>query len=215
MAEGGSLYLVDCDSASRRQMARQLGERGFDVWPFLAPGELLDLLPRLRPSPLLVGVRRGDSNIALIEDLCGRGFEWPIIAYSGDADVPTAVAAMRHGAIDFLEMPVDRARLELALRAAEDRLERVTSMGAAAEDARSRLARLTAREREVAAALLSGSCNKRVAHILGISVRTAEMHRAHLMAKLEVRNIAEAAVLLARTGFPDSSIHAPRLASAA
>jgi len=206
MARSGSLYLVDGDAMARRQMARQLAERGFDVWPFLTPSELLDLLPKLRPSAILIGL--GDDcggGLDLIADLAGRELDWPVIAYSSAADVATAVAAMRLGAIDFLEAPADPARLSGALQAAAERLDRLATLGEAANEARAKLGRLTAREREVAAALLSGGCNKTVAHRLGISVRTAEMHRAHLMAKLEVRNIAEAAVLLARTGFADGT----------
>ena len=137
----------------------------------------------------------------MVAALCERGKSWPVIALDAEPDVATAVAAMRAGAADFLRKPADRELLDRALSTAwaslRDGLQRMGDR----EDALALLERLTRREEEVAAALLTGLSNKRAAHLLGISVRTVEMHRGHLMSKLGVRNMAEAAVLLARAGF--------------
>jgi two-component system response regulator FixJ len=182
-------------------MARRLAERGVEAWPLLSAGELLDLLSRLRPSVVVLSLSGpAQGGLDLLAELKRRGIDWPIIAYSADADVATAVAAMRLGAIDFLEAPLDPQLLTAALATARSRLEEFAENRHLIEEARERLARLTRRERDVAASLLAGNSNKTVAHALGISVRTAEMHRAHLIAKLEVRTIAEAAVVLSRAG---------------
>lgn len=202
MLDTASVYLVDADKASRGLMSRWLAERGIEAWPFGGAAELSDLAGQLRPSIVLLSFDSlvGDP-LALLDRLTGRSTDWPVIAYGGHADVATAVATMRRGALDFLEMPLDPHLFDAAFIAARDRLDRSFVDRRLTEAARERAARLTARERDVASALLRGESNKNVAYALGISVRTVEMHRANLIAKLEVRNIAEAAVLLARAGF--------------
>lgn len=206
MLESASVYLVDADTDSRRLMARRLAECGVEAWPLLGAAELLDLLGRLRPSVLILSLGSpARDGLDLLASLTQRGVDWPAIAYGADAEVATAVAAMRLGAIDFLEAPPHPRRLANALAAARLHLERHTMVRALVEEARERLARLTPRERDVASALMRGDSNKKVAHALGISVRTVEMHRAHLIAKLKVCNIAEAAVLLARADLPEAT----------
>jgi two-component system, LuxR family, response regulator FixJ len=203
MSEEAAIYLVDGDGGSRRRLARQLGERGIDVWPFGTGAALLRIVDKLRPSCILLDIRiDGGRGIDLIARLQARGKAWPVIALDADANVASAVAAMRQGAVDFLRKPADQGLLDRALSAAWARLRQGVEADDAIEEARVLLARLTPREEEVAAALLEGLSNKRAAHLLGISVRTVEMHRAHLMFKLGARNMAEAAVHLARAGFP-------------
>ena len=107
---------------------------------------------------------------------------------------------MKLGALDFLEKPVDSAKLAAALLPAWNALEASLEQGEARRIAQNRLARLTARELDISLALFGGRSNKTVAHELGISVRTVEMHRAHIMAKLGVKSIAEAAVMATHAG---------------
>lgn len=202
MPERAFLYLVDGDRDSRRELASRLADGDIETWPFDTAAGFLQILDKLRPSCVLLDMRTDGGGVELVAALRERGKAWPVIVLDAEPDVATAVAAMRAGALDFLRKPVDLRLLDRALsrawalrcdglRAVDDR-----------QDSLARLARLTRREEEVAAALLSGLSNKRAAHLLGISVRTVEMHRGHLMAKLRVRNMAEAAVLLARAGFP-------------
>ena len=202
MSKGAFLYLVDGDRDSRRELASRLADRGIETWPFDSAAGFLQLLDKLRPSCVLLDIRidggRGPELVAALRD---RGTAWPVIALDSKPDVATAVAAMRAGAVDFLRKPAEREPLDRALATAWQRLRDDLQTAGDRDDALARVARLTRREAEVAAALLAGHSNKRAAHQLGISVRTVEMHRAHLTAKLEVRNMAEAAVLLARAGF--------------
>jgi two-component system response regulator FixJ len=119
---------------------------------------------------------------------------------SGTPDLETAVAAMKLGALDFLTKPVGAPALAAALEPAFGRLEKSLETCEERRRASDRLARLSQREFDIVLALIAGQSNKTVAHMLGISVRTVEMHRAHIMAKLEVKTLAEAAVLATQAG---------------
>ena len=115
----------------------------------------------------------------------------PVIAMTGQGDVQTAVRAMKAGAVDFLEKPFDDDTLLNAIAAALARSVRPDRDGEALEAA-GRLAALSRREREVLDALMAGHPNKVIAYDLGISVRTVEVHRARMMDRLGVRQLAEA-----------------------
>ena len=184
-------------------LAPKLEQRGFEVWTFDTVGGFLAVVDTLRPSCILLDVD-GGRRIDVILRLRERTGGWPIIAVDAHPSVATAVDAMRAGAVDFLEKAGDCARLDLALLNASVSLRHLLDEARERQDALTRLARLTPREKEVAASILSGLSNKRTAYLLGISVRTVEMHRGHLMAKLAVRNMAEAGVLLAGIGFGEA-----------
>jgi two-component system response regulator FixJ len=115
----------------------------------------------------------------------------PVIVMTGHGDVQTAVRAMKAGAVDFIEKPFND---EVLLSTIEAALARgaATDRNREAEDAAWRIAKLSRREREVLDALVSGRPNKVIAFDLGISVRTVEVHRARMMERLGVRQLAEA-----------------------
>lgn len=206
MSHPAILYLLDGDRESRRVLAGQLAGRGLETWPFDTVSGFLQMLDKLRPSCVFLDVRmEGGRAAGLVAVLRARATTWPVIALDREPDVETAVAAMRSGAVDFLRQPVDDGHLDRALAAAWASLRDGLEAFGERQDALERRARLTPREEQVAAALLAGLSNKRAGHELGISVRTVEMHRAHLISKLGVRNMAEAASLLARGGFPRPS----------
>lgn len=201
-----SIYLLDGDQSSRRLLAARLGERGFEVWPFDTVDRFLAVLGTLRPACILLDVGIGSGHgVELIAHLRERSGGWPVVALDSAPKITTAVAAVRAGAEDFLEKTGDRDRLDRVLRAACSSLREAAEATGGRLDALARLASLTPREREVANSVLRGHSNKRAAYLLGISVRTVEMHRGRVMAKLGVRNMAEAAVLLAGLGFGDAS----------
>lgn len=151
------------------------------------------------PSCLLLDVRMpGMSGLALFDRLVERDLlpALPVIFLTGHGDVPTAVAAVKRGAFDFVEKPFsDNAlvdRIEQALAASRAHLERLRSRGKLALA----LAELTEREREVMQLVIDGKPNKLVADALGISVRTVEVHRARVFDKMKVRSAVELANLL-------------------
>jgi RNA polymerase sigma factor (sigma-70 family) len=133
----------------------------------------------------------GASGIDLQAALRSRGSQLPVVVITADGDVPSARAAFRADALDFLEKPFDDAQLRAAIDAAfareEQRLEKEKTRRQDAE----KLERLTPREREVLERAAQGLHAKEIAAELGISPRTVEVHKARIMEKLGVRNVAE------------------------
>ncbi|WP_425256655.1 response regulator transcription factor [Rubrivivax sp. RP6-9] len=151
------------------------------------------------PSCLLLDVRMpGTSGLVLFERLVERGLQaaLPVIFLTGHGDVPTAVAAVKRGAFDFVEKPFSNNalvdRVEQALQASAAALLRRRD----AAGVQRALAELTEREREVMALVIDGRPNKAIADQLAISVRTVEVHRARVFEKMNVKSAVELANLL-------------------
>ncbi len=160
--------------------------RGTATWP-------------VSPSCLLLDVRMpGTSGLVLFERLIERGLLslMPVIFLTGHGDVPTAVAAVKRGAFDFVEKPFsDNAlvdRVEQALQSSAEALLRRRDE----TSVRRRLAELTDRERDVMHLVIDGLANKLIADQLNISVRTVEVHRARVFEKMDVKSAVELANLL-------------------
>jgi FixJ family two-component response regulator len=201
MSHRRTVYVVERDLACRRLLISHLAQIGAEPWPFAGGDEFLGMLDHLAPACVLLDMDlEAPDGLAVLAELVRRQPEWPVVALSGRGDLPLAVEAMKIGAIDFLEKPASAARLAAALAPAWTALQRAVEAGEARRIAGERLARLTRRELDISLGLFSGRSNKAIAHDLGISVRTVEMHRAHVMAKLGVRSLAEAAVLATQAG---------------
>ena len=154
------------------------------------------------PSCLLLDVRMpGMSGLSRFDRLVERGLTeaLPVIFLTGHGDVPTAVAAVKRGAFDFVEKPfsdnalVDRVEQALAVSTQTLALRRE------GEGVRKRLAELTERERDVMRLVVEGRPNKLIADALGISVRTVEVHRARVFEKMDVKSAVELTNLLRET----------------
>ncbi|HEX8194420.1 MAG TPA: LuxR C-terminal-related transcriptional regulator [Allosphingosinicella sp.] len=194
-----TVYLIDDQSSSRRDLIARLGDLDLETWPFAAAAQFTSLLPQLQPAPLLLSMdlEPGGAGLAILDEMAASGRQWPVVAFGTDADMRTAVEAMKRGAVDFLAMPVPAPQFAAAVEAALALLDEAAGERALREDAQARLAALTPRELEVVRALVGGMGNKTAAHRLGLSVRTVEMHRSRLLRKLGVRSLAEAAILVA------------------
>ncbi|MDQ4087747.1 MAG: LuxR C-terminal-related transcriptional regulator [Pseudomonadota bacterium] len=199
-------------------LTRHVSAVGAEAWPFASGADFLAILEHLAPACILLDMDDSDvPGIEVLAEMVARQIAWPAIAISGREELQLAVEAMKLGAIDFLRMPLSREVLALALAPAWKALERVVEAAEARRAAQERLARLTAREMDVLLALLGGRYNKAIAHDFGISVRTVEMHRAHIMAKLDVKSLAEAALLAPQAGLNLTGNHsaAPKVRGAA
>jgi len=200
------VYLVDDEDVVRDALAwllrtRRLlseGHASGDAFASFLNGKTPADWPT-SPSCLLLDVRMpGLSGLALFDRLVERGFAemLPVIFLTGHGDVPTAVAAVKQGAFDFVEKPFsDNAlvdRVELALLRSEAALER----RAGKRQVERALAELTEREREVMNLVVEGRPNKLIADALDISVRTVEVHRARVFEKMNVKSAVELANLL-------------------
>lgn len=196
-----TVYLIDGDALDRRDLAFRLGSMGIEAWPFSAADTFLlkarDLQPKLVLLDLDSAAARGAE---LIGALKRAGNDWPIIAMSRGMDVPSAVDSMKLGFIDLLMKPVDEAQLLSAIRIGSTLLARRLQAGAIRAAAEAKVTTLTSRELSVCKGLAAGDPNKVVAYNLGISVRTVEAHRSHIMMKLSVRSVAEVCGLLAQAG---------------
>ena len=199
MSHQRTVYVVEGDAQIRRSLVINLASVGAEAWPFGSGSEFLEIFGHLMPGCVLLDMDSADG-LEVLDALVRRETGWPILAMSAQSNVSLAVEAMKRGALDFLEKPVEAPKLAAALLPAWTALESSLERGEARRVAQDRLARLTARELDISIALFSGRSNKAVAHELGISVRTVEMHRAHIMAKLGVKSIAEAAVMATHAG---------------
>ena len=199
-------YLVDDDEAIRRSASFMLKTSGFHVETFASGIDFLRAARGLDPGCVLVDVRMPEiDGLAVQAELKARGIALPVIVMTGHGDVTVAVAAMKAGAVDFLEKPFEKAEL---LAAMDDGFARIGDSGHRAERAAIaviRLEALTPRESDVLHGLVNGLPNKTIGYDLGISPRTVEIHRAHLMAKLEVRSLAEALRIAFAAGWSEPS----------
>jgi two-component system response regulator FixJ len=153
---------------------------------------VLDAAASLSSGCILLDLQMpGMDGIELLRRLGKLGVELPVIVVTGHGDVPTAVKAMKAGALDFIEKPIDEDLLLATINAALAETK-PSARDHEAVRAAELMARLSPRERQVLDGVAVGRPNKLIAYDLGISVRTVEVHRAHMLDRLGVRNIAEA-----------------------
>jgi two-component system, LuxR family, response regulator FixJ len=184
--------VVDDDAGARTSLRLLLKSLGLAAATYESAAAFLASYDPEQPGCLLLDIRMPEmSGLELQERLNQRGNLCPIIFLTGHGDVPMAVEAMQQGAFDFLQKPFrDQELLDRVQRAlAKDRSRRDELRGN--ESVRQRLDSLTARETEVLDLVTTGAPNKIIAHKLGISQRTVEIHRAHVMEKMGADSLAE------------------------
>ncbi len=193
MSEGKLVHLVDDDDSVRRSVGFMLKTSGYQVKSYEFGDELVRQAKSLETGCILLDIRMpGMDGLAVQQALQDHGVTLPVIIMTGHGDVPLSVRAMKAGAIDFIEKPFEKEVLLTAIELGFSSLDRSESGRDRAKEASVRLHALTPREREVLDGLAKGLPNKTIAYDLGISPRTVEIHRANLMAKLEVRSLSEA-----------------------
>jgi two-component system response regulator FixJ len=187
------VHLVDDDGAIRRSASFMLKTSGYQVRSYESGVELLKSPGELSQGCILLDIRMpGMDGLEVQQVLRDKGVMLPVIIMTGHGDVTLAVRAMKAGAIDFIEKPFEKATLLGAIEQGMKRLSDVERGHDLAKEATVRLGALTPRERDVLGGLAQGLPNKTIAYDLGISPRTVEIHRANLMAKLEVRSLSGA-----------------------
>jgi len=187
-----TVFVVDDDAAVRQGLRFMLRAAGYSVEAFPSARSFLEEYDPRRGGCLLLDVQMPQmSGLELQQRINVRGWRIPVIFITGHGTVQLAIAAVKAGAFDFIEKPLrEEALLESIERALhwndwayEERLERATLQG--------RLALLTPREREVFELVAAGEPNKVIARHLGISFRTVELHRAHIIEKLQARSLSD------------------------
>ncbi|NVD74511.1 response regulator transcription factor [Duganella sp. BJB1802] len=185
----GLVHLVDDQPAVLKALARLLGAAGYTVRAYAGAQDFLDALADAADGCLVLDLSMpGMDGLALQQALAARAPHLPIIFLTGHGDIDSGVRAMKLGAADFLTKPVDDARLIAAIEAALAQQRRQRDADAELAAIRQRLATLTPRETEVLELLVEGLLNKQVAAALGTVEKTVKVHRARVMAKMQVRS---------------------------
>jgi len=191
----GAVYLVDDDTAVQRGVAALLRAADYETSVFKSAEEFLARLPQLDldRAALLVDVYMpGMQGLELQERLRAEGAPLPVIVMTAHGDIPMAVRAMRNGAIDFLQKPFTAEEVTSALdRAFMNGASAPSSPPCAPSHLADAYASLTPRERAVFESVVGGATNKEIARALSISPRTVEVHRQHIMTKMDAANFAE------------------------
>ena len=200
-ASPSTVFVVDDDASVLRSLGRILRSMGFAVELFDSPRSFLERCDLGRAGCVLLDFAMPQlSGVEVQQRLLDAGSLLTIVFLSGAGNIPASVSAMKAGAIDFLVKPASDEELRCAIvraleRNAQFRLERD-----AKEDIVGRYMTLTAREREVMRYLLSGKRNKQIAYELGIVEKTIKVHRARILAKLQVRSLVNLFELATRAG---------------
>lgn len=196
-----TVFIVDDDSAMREALRQTLELAGFNVETHANGSSFLAACKKDCTGCLLLDVAMpGMSGQEVQAALIERGVRMPIIFLTGHGDIPMAVRAVQAGALDFLEKPVrsahllERVRHALALDEERHRTE------GDAQQIQQRYERLSQREREVMALVITGQSSKEIARRLDLSPRTVEAHRTHVMSKMGVANVAELVSMAAYCG---------------
>lgn len=196
-----TVHVVDDDELLRAFAAETLAPAGYRVVQH-PTGDAF--LARLEDGPagcILLDIHMpGLSGLQVQEALNARDLDWPVVVLTGRSEVRVAVEAMKNGAFEFLEKPYEPPALLSVLEAAFQAFEADREARAGAARARALVAALSPREVQVLRGLLAGMPNKIMAHALGLSVRTVEIYRGHLMDKLQARGLSAAVRLALAAG---------------
>ena len=196
-----TIFIVDDDRSVRTALARLMRSRKLRAETFASAQEFLDRQPPDAPGCIVLDLKMpGVTGLELQEDLTTAGINLPIVFLTGHGDVPASVTAMKGGAVDFFEKPVDEDELMDAIKQAvewdvhtrERRIEQIEVQG--------RLNSLTPREHQVFSSVVQGSLNKQIASNLGMSEKTVKVHRARVMQKMQAESLAGLVRLAERTG---------------
>lgn len=186
------IHVVDDDDGVRTGLERLLRSSGWTTRTFATASSFLEETPPQTVGCIVLDINMpGMSGPELHEVLGAHGIDMPVLYLTGEGTVPTAVKAMKLGALEYFEKPVDLDVLLVAVaRAVEEHTRRRAALGRRSELER-RLGALSPREREVMDHIILGRLNKQIAADLGIAEKTVKVHRGRVMHKIGVRSVAQ------------------------
>lgn len=197
----GRVLVVEDEADVRESLSRLLRSAGHAVQAFASAAELLEATDVEQAACLVLDVNMpGMSGPELHEVLREREIDLPIIYLTGRSNIAIGVRAMKRGAYDFLEKPVDADELLAAIEQASALHEASAGQRRECDQIRSRMQTLSLREREVMEHVIRGRLNKQIAGDLGIAEKTVKVHRSRVMAKMKVRSVAELVRLCDQAG---------------
>jgi len=194
-----TVFVVDDDASVREALASLLESVALRVECFASPGEFLDRSQGDNPSCLILDVRMpGLSGLEVQQRLAYSGRKMPIIFISAHGDIPMAVRAMKEGAVEFLPKPFRDEDLLAAIRQALDHDAVAVAQRAEILALRTRVGRLTMRQRQILALIVEGRLNKQIAAQLGLSENTVKVHRHRIMERMAAASVVELARMMER-----------------
>jgi FixJ family two-component response regulator len=195
------VFVVDDDASVRKSLTRVITSAGFTVETFASAREFFARERPPGPCCTVLDVRMpGLTGLDLQEALAAAGRRMPIVFITGHGDVSMSVKAMKAGAVDFLTKPFDVENLLDAVRRAVAKDVKALADERRTSDVLALVRRLTPRETEVFALVVTGMLNKQIAAELGIGEQTVKVHRARVMEKMRAGSVAELVRLADRAG---------------
>jgi len=186
------IFIVDDDPSVRAALAVVLNSEGYEVTGFHEGGAFLSAARARTPGCVLIDVHLPDcSGVELLKAIDAQRYPAPIFVISGRGDIPTAVDAIRSGALDFIEKPFDPAAVATRVRDAIDAWRNAKQDDSILTPDFPGHERLTTREIQVLERIARGASSKEAGRELAISPRTVEVHRARIMEKLGAKNTAD------------------------
>ena len=192
MSTKSIVHIIDDDDAVRTSVATLLEIHGFSTRVYESGIEFLKRVEPSGPSCALIDLKMPElDGLALLQKIMESNNKIPVVMMTGFGEVATAVKAMKAGAADFLQKPLDQAELLTILNRLFSDSQVMAELQEQKKQAQARLNKLTDRERDVFKGLVVGKTNKGIARELGISPRTVEVHRAKMMEKLEAITMSD------------------------
>lgn len=186
-----TIFLIDDHASVRDALSEMLGVLGYQVKAYESADLFLATIDDRQPGCIVADVRMpGTDGISLVRELARRAIAIPVVLISGHADVPMAVAAIKSGAQDFIEKPVDDKQLVAAINRALARSFEHLDLQRAQGLLDARFARLTPRQIEIFDLVADGFTSQAIATRLNISARTVDSYRAEVMEKMQADSVA-------------------------
>lgn len=197
----GTILVVEDDVLVQRALLRLLRTTGYDAEAFGSVEEFFARPLPQTPVCLLLDLHLpGGNGIEILDRLIEAGDDVPAIILTGHGDVSSAVRAMKRGAIEFLEKPLDRQELLASIEAGMAQAHAAADRRREQREVRDRLKMLTPRERQVLEHVVAGWANKRIAGELGVAEQTIKVHRGRVMEKMAAASLADLVRLAAVAG---------------
>lgn len=195
--ENSTVFIIDDDVAIRDSLSLMIEQEKFTVRSFESAEDFLNAYtPECRGCAIIDIRMDGMDGMTLHKVFLDRNILLPVIFLTGHGNIPMSVQAIKSGAVDFLTKPITRKKLLTSVRAAVQKSNMILADNANHQEAQSRLANLTDRERDVMLLAVQGLPNKHIARQLGISHRTVEIHKSKIMQKTKAINLLDLARLV-------------------